>query len=91
MHILKGAYTKCKHVSTSVTVGMRSAEGAEAGVGDLEQAGNAFIEAAEDTEVVDSQDTEELVDMVRELEITEFFNVSACIYLLYSHTIRLIA
>ena len=47
-------------------------------MGDLEQAGDAVIEAVEDT--VDPQDAEELADVVRELEITEFSNVSACIY-----------
>jgi len=40
------------------------------GVGDLEQAGDVVIEAAEDT--VDPKDAEELADVVRELEITDF-------------------
>ena len=47
-----------RYLSTSVTVGMGSAEGAEEGAEDLEQAGNAVIEAVEDTEAVDPQDAE---------------------------------
>jgi len=65
-------------VSTSGKYG--SAEGEEEGVEDLEQVGDAFVEVAENTEVIDLQDAEELADTVRELEITELSNVSAYIY-----------
>ncbi|KAF8430313.1 hypothetical protein EV426DRAFT_660729, partial [Tirmania nivea] len=56
-------------------VGMGSADSAEEGAEDLEQASNAIIEAVQDIEAIDDQDTEELADRVRELEITEFSNM----------------
>ncbi|KAF8416379.1 hypothetical protein EV426DRAFT_686165 [Tirmania nivea] len=57
-------------------VGIGSADSAEEGAEDLEQAGNTIIEAVQDIEAIDDQDAEELADMVWELEITEFSNMS---------------
>ncbi|KAF8424391.1 hypothetical protein EV426DRAFT_642354 [Tirmania nivea] len=57
------------------TVGIGSADSAERGAEDLEQAGNAIIEVAQDMEAIDNHDAEELADMVRELEISEFSNM----------------
>ncbi|KAF8424382.1 hypothetical protein EV426DRAFT_712213 [Tirmania nivea] len=79
----------------AVGMGLRSADGAEEGAGegveDLEQAGNAIIEAAQDMEAVDDQDAEELADIVRDLY--QIFqckclhistpNITLCLYHVY--------
>ena len=52
--------------------------GAE-GEDDLD-ARNAMIETEQDLEAINEEDAEELADLVRELEIAEFSNVSTCIY-----------